>query len=169
MKEITKTVRKHDVTVNLPGPSAPGGVYLCQVNQQVSCGACCGLYNVAEVSRDALESMLTDRTRNFARVPREADAIVAFGRQVLKKLRGRAPFPDFHHCPFVGLVGQSFARVGCLLHPLAAGNDGVDYRGLSYYGGMACRVYFCPVFSFLWRRCLKFYNGYRIFFLYDTI
>ena len=136
--------RKGSETLPLPGPLAPGGVYLCQVNERVSCAACCGLYNVADVSRSALEAMLTGRTLRFASIPREADAIVAFGRKTLEDQRGRIPFPEFHHCPFVGLVGQQLARVGCLLHPLAAGNDGIDYRGLSYYGGMACRVYFCP-------------------------
>jgi hypothetical protein len=30
------------------------------------------------------------------------------------------------------------------LHPLGYGNNGADLRGLSFYGGMACRVYFCP-------------------------
>jgi hypothetical protein len=39
---------------------------------------------------------------------------------------------------------KSGQRVGCLLHPLADGNHGQDWRGLSYYGGMACRTYFCP-------------------------
>jgi hypothetical protein len=42
------------------------------------------------------------------------------------------------------MVGREKSRVGCLLHPLADGNDGVDYRGISYYGGLACRTYFCP-------------------------
>lgn len=127
-----------------PEPQAPGGVYLCQVNERVSCGACCGLYNVADVSPAALELMLIDRTERFKRIPREADAITGFGNKILKRQEGNPPYPDFHHCPFVGLVGQKQARVGCLLHPLATGNGGVDYRGLSYYGGMACRVYFCP-------------------------
>lgn len=122
----------------------PGGVYLCQVDERVSCAACCGLYNVADASHAALGAILIDRTERFDRIPREADAIAAFGRQILKRLGKNAPFPDFHHCPFVGLIGQKRARVGCLLHPLAAGNNGVDFRGLSYYGGMACRVYFCP-------------------------
>ena len=143
MSENTER-RNGGETLPLPGPTAPGGVYLCQVNERVSCGACCGLYNVADVSRTALEAMIADRTQRFVSIPREADAIVAFGRKTLEDQRGRGPFPEFHHCPFVGLVGQQLARVGCLLHPLAAGNDGVDYRGLSYYGSMACRLYFCP-------------------------
>ena len=124
-------------------PTPPGGVYLCQVNRQVSCAACCGLYNVADAAYGSMVSMLSERTEDFARVSRQADAIAAFGRHAQSRC-GTGPFKDFHHCPFVGLIGEEHRRVGCLLHPHAAGNHGVDYRGLSYYGGMACRLYFCP-------------------------
>ncbi|MGW8187221.1 MAG: hypothetical protein ACWGNK_08135 [Desulfobacterales bacterium] len=127
-------------------PAPPGGVYLCQVNRQVSCAACCGLYNVADAAYGPLVSMLSERTKDFARVPRQADDIAAFGRRAQNRCK-TGPFIDFHHCPFVGLIGEGHRRVGCLLHPHAAGNHGVDYRGLSYYGGMACRLYFCPAHS----------------------
>ena len=126
------------------GPQPPGGVYLCQVNDQVSCGACCGLYNVADASYPALDSMLTVRTERFKIIPREAEAITEFGKIILSEQGVNPPLPDFHHCPFIGLIGREKSRVGCLLHPFASGNNGVDFRGLSYYGGMACRVYFCP-------------------------
>ncbi len=122
----------------------PGGVYLCQISETVSCGACCGLYNLADASRDHLHAMLTWRTETFVSVPREIDAIVGFGQQALDREPEEAPYPDFHHCPYIGLIGPERTRVGCLLHPLADGNSGVDYRGISYYGGMACRTYFCP-------------------------
>ncbi len=122
----------------------PGGVYLCQVNERISCGACCGLYNVADASRSALTAMLTYRTEAFAKVPRNMDAIVAFQHKIEARELSERPFPEFHHCPYIGLVGKRRLRVGCLLHPLAEGNKGVDFRGLSFYGGMACRVYFCP-------------------------
>ena len=39
--------------------------------------------------------------------------------------------------------------MGCLLHPLLDENKGIDFRGLSFYGGMACRVYFCPTYHHL--------------------
>lgn len=143
MRSNTDLLRIDD-TERQPGLQPPGGVYLCQVNEQVSCGACCGLYNVADSSYPVLKRMLIDRTESFKRVPREADTIAAFGSHIIERQGGNPPFPDFHHCPFVGLVGKTQARVGCLLHPLAVGNGGVDYRGLSHYGGMACRVYFCP-------------------------
>lgn len=122
----------------------PGGVYLCQVNETISCGACCGLYNVADASRDYLAHMLLERTRRFAAVPRTTDGIDAFGREALAMETRQRPFPHFHHCPYVGLIGEESSRVGCLLHPLGTGNHGIDFRGLSYYGGLACHSYFCP-------------------------
>ncbi len=118
----------------------PGDVYLCQISESVSCGACCGLYNVGDASRKALTALMVRRTEAFLKLPRNMDAILDFGRK--QKLVGKSPFRKFHHCPYIGLVGESRSRVGCLLHPL--GNNGVDFRGLSFYGGLACRMYFCP-------------------------
>ena len=126
------------------GIAVPGGVYLCQVSETISCGACCGLYNVADASRPALEAMLALRTERFSRLPRRMDAILSFGEQTAAAEGQPRPYPDFHHCPYLGLIGAGHTRVGCLLHPLAEGNQGVDFRGLSEYGGMACRIYFCP-------------------------
>ena len=118
--------------------------YLCQVSKQVSCGACCGLYNVVDHSKAKLTDILAERSERFASVKRQEQAILDFGQLVIDGLDQNRPFADFHHCPFVGLIGRDLSRVGCLLHPLSKGNDGIDFRGLSYYGGMACRVYFCP-------------------------
>ena len=125
-------------------PQPPGGVYLCQVSDGVSCGACCGLYNCADASRGRLQELLHERTEQFAGVPREVDAIDAFRLQRERSKYGERPFLDFYVCPFLGFIGVNGGRVGCLLHPLAAGNGGIDYRGLSFYGGLACRDYFCP-------------------------
>jgi len=119
-------------------------IYLCQVSPRVSCGACCGLYNVSDPSRRNLEAMLIRRTRWFAEVPRTVAGIDAFKTSVEGTEPQERPFPDFHHCAFLGVIEDDGRRVGCLLHPLAKGNEGVDWRGLSYYGGMACRTYFCP-------------------------
>lgn len=127
-------------------PSYPGGktVYLCQVGASVSCGACCGLYNVADPSPQALEAMLVRRTQWFAEVPRTVAGIDSFRDRVERAEPRKQPFPKFHHCPYLGMITDTGRRVGCLLHPLAHGNSGLDWRGLSYYGGMACRTYFCP-------------------------
>ena len=122
----------------------PGGVYLCQVNEHVSCGACCGLYNIADASRDTLAGLLEYRSRRFSEIQREIDAILGFAEEIHRRENQVRPYPEFHHCPYIGLVGEKQSRVGCLLHPLADGNAGIDFRGLSYYGGLACRIYFCP-------------------------
>ena len=122
----------------------PGGIYLCQANKEVSCGACCGLYNVADPSYEAVMEMLTWRTDSFLHVKREMDAILAFKEKTEGRESQKRPFPEFHHCPYIGLVGKEHSRVGCLLHPLLDENKSIDFRGLSFYGGMACRVYFCP-------------------------
>jgi len=124
----------------------PGQVYLCQINQRVSCGACCGLYNVADASAQSLHALLAKRTREFAAVRRTDDGIYQFQRSIERSENQKRPYPDFHHCAFIGLIGSNHSRVGCLLHPEADGNDGVDFRGLSWYGGLACRSYFCPTY-----------------------
>jgi hypothetical protein len=119
-------------------------VHLCQADDAISCGACCGLYNVANLSRDHLETLLLNRTLLFEQTPRTAEDIDDFGRRI-KSLtpRGR-PYKEFHHCPFLGLVGENRQKAGCLLHPLSNGNENTDWRGLSWYGAFACRTYFCP-------------------------
>ena len=124
---------------------APGGVYLCQVSPTVSCGACCGLYNLKNLARETLTRMLQDRTNQFAKVPRIIDAIDDFAGDAFFRVEGKKhPIQDFHHCPFLGLIGPEKSTVGCMLHPLGEGNAGVDWRGLSYYGAFACASYFCP-------------------------
>ncbi len=119
-------------------------IYLCQVSATVSCGACCGLYNLPNLSREKLEILLSKGTEAFASVPRTEDGIFEFQRKHKGPHRLTRPFPGFHHCPFLGLIGGGKSRVGCLLHPAVPGNNGVDYRSLSWYGEQACRTYFCP-------------------------
>jgi hypothetical protein len=119
-------------------------IYMCQVSETVSCGACCGLYNLPNLSREKLEILLSKRTKDFASVPRTEDGIYDFQKRNKGPHRLSRPFPQFHHCPFLGLIGGEQKCVGCLLHPAVSGNNGVDYRSLSWYGEQACRTYFCP-------------------------
>ncbi len=122
----------------------PEDIYLCQVNECISCSACCGLYNRADASKHALEKILSDRTETFLRVERTMESILEFGREIELRESNIRRYYDFHHCPYIGLLGVEHSRVGCLLHPRSEGNNEIDYRGLSYYGGMACNTYFCP-------------------------
>jgi hypothetical protein len=124
-----------------------GHVYLCQTGPCVSCGSCCGLYNMADLSRERLRAILAERTDTFAGVPRTIDDILAFEQERMRIEGADAPIADFHHCFFVGLIQDGWERVGCLLHPLASGNGGIDWRGLSFYGGAACKHFFCPSYD----------------------
>lgn len=119
-------------------------IYLCQVSEIVSCGACCGLYNLPDLSREKLEILLAKRTQDFASVTRTEEEIFEFKRRHRAPHRLSRPFAQFHHCPFLGLIGVEKSRVGCLLHPAVPGNQGKDYRSLSWYGEKACRTYLCP-------------------------
>lgn len=102
-----------------------GQVYLCQTGPCVSCGSCCGLYNMADLSREHLRAILAERTNTFAGVPRTIDDILAFEQERMRVEGADAPIADFHHCFFVGLIQDGGERVGCLLHPLASGNGGL--------------------------------------------
>jgi hypothetical protein len=124
-----------------------GNAYLCQVGACVSCGSCCGLYNIRDLSRERLHAILADRTTAFAQVPRTIDAILAFEAGRMEQEGTDYPIENFHHCVFVGLIRDQGERVGCMLHPLAQGNGGVDRRGLSHYGGAACKHFFCPTYD----------------------
>ena len=144
----TVSVEKPTTTIGTKD-SGHLNVYLCQVGPGVSCGACCGLYNVADLNRAALEGRLARRSRRFAEVVRTENEIDRFQRDTLGWTSEERPFPQFHHCPFLGLIGQKRTRVGCLLHPEAPGNQGQDFRYLSYYGAQACASYFCPTYRAL--------------------
>lgn len=127
----------------------PGGIYLCQVSDTVSCGACCGLYNVSDPSYESLSGRLLTRSEIFSSTPRDTDSIEAFAQEIISMEPKDRPLPHFHHCPFVGFTGPERRSIGCLLHPMAPGNNGIDYRGLSHYGGMACKICFCPAHQIL--------------------
>ncbi len=140
------------------GPAAPGGVYLCRIGEGVSCGACCGLYNRRGISRPRLQEILSRRTERFRAVPRTAEAIDAYAREEERRELGPPRWAEVYRCPFLGFTGANAATPGCLLHPRSEGNAGVDYRGLSFYGGLACRDYFCPAHRTLkapWKRILR--------------
>ncbi len=71
---------------------------------------------MADATYGPLVSMLSERTKEFSGVPRQADAIAAFGQRAQTRC-GTGPINDFHHCPFVGLVGEEHLRVGSFFIP----------------------------------------------------
>jgi hypothetical protein len=118
---------------------------LCQ-RHTASCGACCGLYNRADPSRQAVEGELRRRTAVLARTPRTAAAF----RTAARSLEAGGPpplFPSVRVCPLLGFLGEGERRIGCLAHPGATG--GVDLRDCGVYDGGICETFLCPSFAWL--------------------
>ena len=116
---------------------------LCQ-RGAVSCGACCGLYNLARHGREAARTLLTRRTEALAGVPRTPEAF----RAVAASARGEATvFPSVKVCPLLGWLDPAKTRVGCLAHPAATG--GVDLRDCGAYDAKLCESFLCPSHAWL--------------------
>jgi hypothetical protein len=120
-------------------------IRLCQ-RPAGSCGACCGLYNAADHSREALTAELWRRTRALARVARTE---AAFREAAAALARGAAApvFPSVRNCMLLGFLDEAGARIGCLAHPLATG--GADLRAAGVYDVLTCEAFLCPSHAWL--------------------
>ena len=113
---------------------------LCQ-RTETSCGACCGLYNRRDLSREGVEEALQRRTEALAGVPRDAESF----RAAAAALAEEEPAPVFDSvriCPLLGFVDPTARRVGCLAHPAVTG--GVDLRSCGVYDVLTCDAFLCP-------------------------
>jgi hypothetical protein len=120
---------------------------LCMPDQTKSCAACCGLYNVPDCSRAALIDKLDFRTNLFRDTPRTVEDLVRF-EATIREMEATVPLDAVVHvCEFTGFVDADARQPGCMLHPVAPGNSGVDLRGLCHYGSMACKTFFCPAWK----------------------
>lgn len=120
---------------------------LCHPDEKRSCAACCGLYNVKDATRQALSLKLERQTLLFGQIERSAAAISDYGTRVAREAAGAPLDPEIHVCEFIGFLDAHRRLVGCMLHPAAQGNQGVDFRGLCHYGSMACKSFFCPAWD----------------------
>lgn len=120
---------------------------ICHPDSSKSCAACCGLYNVIDGRREVLNSLLIKKTFAFRKISRTVDAISDFSEASRTGLGIRQWDPEIHVCEYTGFVDDSCKTVGCMLHPQAPGNNGIDFRGLCYYGSMACKAFLCPAAS----------------------
>jgi hypothetical protein len=118
---------------------------LCQ-RGSTSCGACCGLYNRAELSRPGIAAELSRRTRALRGVERTQHAF----RAAAAALAEDAPaplFPSVRVCLLLGFLDGAETRVGCLAHPSVTG--GPDLRDCGVYDAAICGTFACPSHSWL--------------------
>jgi hypothetical protein len=71
------------------------------------------------------------------------EGILNFSERNKEEEKSQLLDPEFYSCEFVGFLKEEETLVGCMLHPLARGNGGTDWRGLSFHGAMACQGFFC--------------------------
>ncbi len=122
-------------------------IHLCQPDAMKSCGACCGLYNYADSTRDSLSERLRERTNYFRKKVSCMEDLQEFSR-VIKMLEDTRKLYDvIYCCEYLGFLDDGEKRVGCLLHPCQ--NDGADLRTVSFYGRELCEGHLCPSFHYL--------------------
>jgi hypothetical protein len=122
-------------------------INLCHPDDRKSCAACCGLYNVPVATRPELLGRLRERTLCFQATQRSVDAVAGF-EAVVRTAEADSPLDQaIHVCGYTGFVDSAFRCVGCMLHPLAPGNNGIDFRGLCHYGSMACKTFYCTAWQ----------------------
>lgn len=120
---------------------------LCRPDSSKSCAACCGLYNVEDGTRPTLEKKLDTRTNLFRTVDRTPDALNEYEAHIRSVEHVPAHDEVIHVCEFSGFVDPHGRSVGCMLHPSAPGNAGIDLRGMCHYGSLACKTFFCPAWK----------------------
>jgi len=120
-------------------------VILCQHAGQ-SCGACCGLYNRQDLTREAATEDLRRNTAALAGVARTPAAFRAAAARRARELPARL-FPSVRNCPLLGYLDAEETRIGCLAHPAATG--GPDLRACGVYDVLTCDAFLCPSHAYL--------------------
>ncbi len=124
-------------------------IHLCQPGDGKSCGACCGIYNYVDSSREAIAARLRRRTERFHHDVRAAEDLTTFSRTIREAEDQRRRFEVIYCCEYAGFLDREERRVGCLLHPTQ--NGGIDRREVSFYGRELCDGHLCPSHHFLSR------------------
>jgi len=113
---------------------------LCQL-AGATCGACCGLYNRADVSREAVLLDLRRNTQALAGLPRTEEAFRSAATRRSRELPSPL-IPTVRVCPLLGFLDAGEERIGCLAHPSLTG--GVELRACGAYDALTCDAFLCP-------------------------
>ena len=124
-------------------------IHLCQPDTYKSCGACCGLYNYADSTKEALVGRLRERTDRFRSTVKYPEDIACFS-EITKISEDQTKIYDvIYCCEYLGFLDEREKKIGCLLHPQQ--NKGVDLRDASFYGRGLCEGHLCPSYHYLSR------------------
>lgn len=120
---------------------------LCQPDAQKSCGACCGLYNYVDSSREALTRRLSTRTKRYRELVRGPEDLGRYAEATFAAEDFRKRYEVIYCCEYLGFLDHDEKKVGCLVHPMQ--NDGIDMRTVSFYGQEVCAGHICPSHHFI--------------------
>ncbi|MEA3429977.1 MAG: hypothetical protein U9R08_01755 [Nanoarchaeota archaeon] len=125
----------------------------CRPRQNISCGACCGIYDFKDNSRTNLDNILKKRTlvynklaNNLPNNPGKITEIIQEIEEILKKEEQDMEIIDkdktiVRPCVFLGYTDEE--HIGCLLHPLQ--NSGLDLRYFGAYSQPQCATMVCDL------------------------
>ena len=120
---------------------------LCQPDIRKSCGACCGLYNYVDSSRESLTRRLRARTKRFREMVKLPGDIDSYAEATFAAEDFRKRYEVIYCCEYLGFLDAGEKKVGCLVHPMQ--NDGIDMRTGSFYGQEVCAGHLCPSHYFI--------------------
>jgi hypothetical protein len=120
---------------------------LCQPDGRKSCGACCGLYNYVDSSRDSLTQRLRARTKRFHELVKTPGDIERYAQETFAVEDFKKRYEVIYCCEFLGFLDAGENKVGCLVHPMQ--NSGMDMRSGSFYGQEVCAGHLCPSHHFI--------------------
>ncbi|HOG12490.1 MAG: hypothetical protein PHW80_07220 [Smithellaceae bacterium] len=120
---------------------------LCQPDPGKSCGACCGLYNYVDSSRESLVKRLSARTRRYHEMVKGPEDLPRYAKATFAAEDFRKRYEVIYCCEYLGFLDAEEKKVGCLVHPLQ--NGGVDMRTVSFYGRDVCAGHLCPSHHFI--------------------
>lgn len=120
---------------------------LCQPDVGKSCGACCGLYNYVDSSRESLVKRLRARTERFRRMVKNPGDLEQYARETFLSEDFEKRYEVIYCCEYLGFLDAGEKKVGCLVHPMQ--NSGLDMRGVSFYGQETCANHLCPSHHFI--------------------
>ncbi|TGK95663.1 hypothetical protein EHQ30_03235 [Leptospira brenneri] len=109
----------------------------------VSCGACCGLFNL-KLQPKEFKTLLLERTEEFqTTVNFEVRHSFPIFRKNRETKETHIPKKDdmTYNCPFLGYVDTSKQRIGCMIHPIFTGDP--KSQNFSFYGASICQAYDC--------------------------
>lgn len=109
----------------------------------VSCGACCGLFNL-KLQPKEFKTLLLERTSEFqTTVNFEVRHSFPIFRKERETKEAHIPKKDdmTYNCPFLGYVDPAKQRIGCMIHPIFTGDP--KSQNFSFYGASICQAYDC--------------------------